>query len=557
MIPGQTDADPQDQPATLAPAEAGHATRAPLRLRWALLIALAGGLLLAAAFPPYGVWPLAFTGPALLVVALQGRSLRAAFTVGLVFGLALYFPLVAWVINLAWFAWVALAIASALIIAVFAVAQRLLLNLRWWPLAVAGWWVAAEAFRDRWPWGGFPWGRLAMSQAGVPTQGWAAIAGPPVLTFMVALVGASLGWLLLSAFGWDQPRSSLGSGRRRLVAPALALAGSAALAVLPAALPLDPVPANASTATVAAIQGNVPRARGSLAQQLENDEVVTHNHVAATDNLAAKVAAGKAPKPDLVIWPENSTDEDPRLDPLVYNEIASAAAAIGRPILVGAVLQNPELNAGVLWLPGKGPTTIYAKRRLVPFGEYIPFRSLVSKITSLTQLQGTPFVPGHKTVIFDVGQIRLGDIICYEVGFDDLVRSEVVAGANLLSMQSNDATFEREGPITAESGQQLAMARIRAVEFDRAVVVASTTGYSAIVAPDGHLISRSGMWTEAELEARVPLLSYDTLSERLGAWPEWAIVAATALALGVAIGQANIARRRRRRLTTPPLQPQP
>jgi apolipoprotein N-acyltransferase len=211
----------------------------------------------------------------------------------------------------------------------------------------------------------------------------------------------------------------------------------------------------------------------------------------------------------------------------------------------------------VLWLPGKGPTTIYAKRRLVPFGEYIPFRSLVSKITSLTQLQGIPFVPGHKTVIFDVGQIRLGDIICYEVGFDDLVRSEVVAGANLLSMQSNDATFEREGPITAESGQQLAMARIRAVEFDRAVVVASTTGYSAIVAPDGHLISRSGMWTEAELEARVPLLSYDTLSERLGAWPEWAIVAATALALGVAIGQANIARRRRRRLTTPPLQPQP
>jgi apolipoprotein N-acyltransferase len=391
-----------------------------------------------------------------------------------------------------------------------------------------------------------------MSQAGVSTQGWAAIAGPPTLTFVVALVGASLGWLLLSACGWDRhPRASfsrfsLGSGRRRLVAPALALAGSAALAVLPAALPLDPVPANASTATVAAIQGNVPRARGSLAEQLNDDSVVTLNHVAATDNLAAKVAAGKAPEPDLVIWPENSTDIDPMLYPPVYQEIASAAAAIGRPILVGAVLQNPELNAGVLWLPGKGPTTIYAKRRLVPFGEYIPFRSLISKITSLTQLQGIPFTPGHKTVIFDVGQIRLGDIICYEVGFDDLVRSEVVAGANLLSMQSNDATFEREGPITAESGQQLAMARIRAVEFDRAVVVASTTGYSAIVAPDGQLISRTTMWTQAELEARVPLLSYDTLAERLGAWPEWAIVAATTLALCLAIGQASIARRRSR-----------
>jgi apolipoprotein N-acyltransferase len=557
MIPGQTDADPQgapqpgesavsgllDQPR--APGEVGpaglrRATRPALRRRSALPLSLVAGLLLAAAFPPVGLWPLAFVSPALLVVALSGRSLRGAFTVGLVFGLAFFFPLVAWVINLAWFAWVALAIASALIFAVFAVAQRLLLNLRWWPPAVAGWWVAAEAFRDRWPWGGFPWGRLAMSQAGVPTQGWAAIAGPPALTFVVALVGATLGWLLLTALdGGRSPRW------RRLLIPALALGGSVALAVGPAALTLDPVPAGAKTAEVAAIQGDVPRAR-SLAAELNNVELeITANHATATDKLAAKVAAGQAARPDLVIWPENSTDIDPMLYPPVYDEIAAAAAKIGRPILVGAVLQDPQRNAGVLWLPDKGPTTIYAKRRLVPFGEYVPFRSLISKITSLTQLQPTDFTPGHQTVVFNVGQIKLGDVICYEVGFDDLVRSEVAAGANLLSVQSNDATFEREGPTTAESSQQLAMARIRAVEFDRTVVVASTTGYSAIVAPGGQLISRSGMWTQAELEARVPLLSYTTLSERLGAWPEWAIVAATALALGLAVGQAAVARRRR------------
>jgi apolipoprotein N-acyltransferase len=556
MIPGQTDADPQDAPQPRQPAISGlldqpgerdagrprGAARAPLRGRWALPVSLVGGLLLAAAFPPYGVWPLAFVSPALLVVALSGRSLRGAFTIGLVFGLAFFFPLVAWVINLAWFAWVALAIASALIFAVFAIAQRLLLNLRRWPPAVAGWWVAAEAFRDRWPWGGFPWGRLAMSQAGVPTQGWAAIAGPPALTFVVALIGATLGWLLLTALAGGRGAPA----RRRLLMPALALVGSAALALLPAALTLDPVSASAKTAVVAAIQGNVPRAR-SLAAELENVELeITSNHVAATDKLAAKVAAGQAAQPDLVIWPENSTDIDPTLYPPVYDEIASAAAAIGRPILVGAVLQNPQRNAGVLWLPNKGPTTIYAKRRLVPFGEYVPFRSLISKITSLTQLQPTDFVPGHQTVVFNVGQIKLGDIICYEVGFDDLVRSEVAAGANLLSMQSNDATFEREGPTTAESGQQLAMARIRAVEFDRTVVVASTTGYSAIVAPGGQIVSRSAMWTQAELEARVPLLTYTTLAERLGAWPEWAIVAATALALCLAIGQSTAARRRSR-----------
>jgi apolipoprotein N-acyltransferase len=547
VIIGQPGAEPGGTDTSAAGPDGGAETpraprrpwaRPPLRLRLALPLALAGGVLLALAFAPAAFWPLAVVSPALLVVALWGRSLRASFTVGLVFGLAFFFPLLAWVVNVAWFAWVALAIASALIFAVFAIAQRLLLNLRWWPLAVAGWWVAAEAFRDRWPWGGFPWGRLAMSQAGLPTQGWAAIGGPPVLSFVVALTGATLAWVLLSALG-----GRAGRWRRTAVA-AVAFAATAGISCLPAALPLDPVPANASTAEVAAIQGNVPRTR-SLEAQLD-DLQVTLNHEIATDKLAAKVVAGTLPRPNLVIWPENSTSIDPTEYPPIYDEIASAASTIDRPILVGAVLENPLRNAGVLWQPGTGPSTIYVKRRLVPFGEYIPFRSLISKVTSLTQLQPQDFVPGHQTVVFDVGQIKLGDVICYEVAFDDLVRSEVDAGSNLIALQSNDATYEREGPITAESGQQLAMARIRAVEFDRSVVIASTTGYSSIIAPDGRPIVTSGVWQQAELEARVPLLTYTTLADRAGAWPEWAIVAATTLALGLAITQAGTARRRQR-----------
>jgi apolipoprotein N-acyltransferase len=551
VITEQADAEPGGTGTGVA-AAGGQLTTARmtprplLRLRMALPAGLAGGLLLAAAFAPAGVWPLAIVSPALLVVTLYGRSLRGAFAVGLAFGLAFFVPLLAWVVNLAWFAWIALAIALALIFAVSAIAQRLLLNLRWWPLAVAGWWVAAEAFRDRWPWGGFPWGRLAMSQAGLPTQGWAAIGGPPVLSFVVALTGATLAWVLVSALTDGR------AGRRRPVAvAAVAFAVTAGASCLPAALPLDAVPASARTAVVAAIQGNVPRVRSSLAAQLNSDWVVTVNHATATERLAAAVAAGQRPAPDLVVWPENSTDIDPTLYAPVYQEIADAAAAIDRPILVGAVLQNPERNAGVLWLPGKGPAAMYVKRRLVPFGEYIPFRSLISKITSLTQLQPVPFTPGHKAVVLGVGQVKLGDVICYEVAFDDLVRSQVQAGANLLSLQSNDATFERVGPTTEESGQQLAMARIRAVEFDRAVVVASTTGYSAIIAPDGHLITSSGTWQQAELEARVPLLTSATPAERAGAWPEWAIVAATALALGLAVTRAGGARRRQRGLPPP------
>jgi apolipoprotein N-acyltransferase len=546
---GQPDADPGDADTSTdtvatvlgaGPAAGPAEPRPVLRLRLALPAALAAGLLLAAAFAPFGIWPLAVLSPALLIPLLWKRSLRGSFAVGLVYGLGFFFLLLVWVVNVAWFAWVALAVASALLFAVFTVAQRLLLNLRCWPLAVAGWWVAVEAFRDRWPWGGFPWGRLAMSQAGLPTQGWAAIGGAPLLSLVVALTAAMLGWALVSWLDGQRTGQRTGRGRRRLLAAA-AFAATAGASCLPAALPLDPVPAGTRTAEIAAIQGNVPRAR-SLQAQLDS-AAVTLNHVTATDRLAGRVAAGTAAKPDLVIWPENSTSVDPTLDPPLYEEIASAASAIGRPVLVGAVLQNPLRNAGVLWLPGTGPTQVYVKRQLVPFGEYIPFRSLISKVTSLTQLQPQDFTPGRQTVVFKVGQIRLGDVICYEVAFDDLVRSEVAAGANVLSVQSNDATYERDGQ-TGESGQQLAMARIRAVEFDRVAVVTSTTGFSAVIAPGGRVITSSGTWQQAELEARVPLLETTTPAERAGAWPEWAITAATAAALGLAVTRAALRRHR-------------
>ena len=148
------------------------------------------------------------------------------------------------------------------------------------------------------------------------------------------------------------------------------------------------------------------------------------------------------------------------------------------------MLKDPRRNVGQLWVPGRGPTTAYVKRQLVPFGEYIPFRGIISSFSSLPSLQPVDFTPGRRAVVFDDGQIRLGDVICYEVGFDNLVRSEVTAGANLLAVQSNDADFEIDGQL-GETEQQTAMARIRAVESDRAVVYASTTGESTIIAPDG------------------------------------------------------------------------
>jgi apolipoprotein N-acyltransferase len=537
----------------------------------AMLVAIAGGLATAAAFPPAGFWPLAAAGPALLVVALWGRSLRGSAVVGLGFSLAFFVPLLSWLINVAWYAWAALALAEAVVFAVFAIGQRLMLRLRAWPVAVACWWVAVEAFRDRWPYA-FPWGRLAMSQAQAPTVRWVAYGGPQLLTFLVALAGTTLAWLVLGPMtarragprrnAWRLPTRLLptrllaardGGGQpsgqsrdvfRRRAVPALAFVAAAGLAVAGALLPAGQSAAGGPSAEVAAVQGNVPHAR-TLAKQLR-ETTVTGNHAAATQQLAAQVRAGSRPAPDLVIWPENSTDIDPRLDPYVYATITGAVGLINRPVLVGAVLQNPLRNTGQLWLPGRGPVAIYVKRQLVPFGEYIPFRGLINSFSSLPSLQPVDYTAGHRAVVFRIGRIRLGDVICYEVGFDNLVSSEVSAGANLLTEQTNDADFEVDGQL-GETLQQLAMARIRAIEFDRAMIVAGTTGVSAIIAPDGSLIAHTRTWQRAVIEARVPLLTGDTLAQRLGEWPELALSALAAAALAWAVTAAALQRRRSRR----------
>ena len=512
--------------------------------RWALLLSVAGGLALYASFPPVGAWPLAVLGPALLVVALTGRSLRASFGCGLAFGLALFVPLLSWLVNLAWYAWAALPGALAVIFAVLTIGQRLLLRLPFWPVAVAGWWVAVEGVRDRWPYA-FPWGRLAMSQSVAPDVRWVAVGGAPLLSFLLALTGAMIARAALCYLGGSDPPQTPPAvspggthppgpplGRtarppRPPWGPALAAVVTAGLVLAGGLLPVDPT-GGAPTVPVAAIQGNVPRAR-NLPQQL-NDTEVTQNHAAATLKLAAQVKAGRLPAPALVIWPENSTDLDPFQNPDIYSQLAGVVAAVGRPVLVGEVLNDPRRNVGQLWVPGRGPATAYVKRQLVPFGEYIPFRGIISSFSSLPSLQPVDFTAGHAAVVFDVGKIRLGDVICYEVAFDDLVRSEVTAGANLLAVQSNDADFEIDGQL-GETEQQTAMARIRAIESDRAVVYVSTTGESTIIAPDGRLIAQSGVWRQAILDARVPLVSYRTLADRVGAWPEYVIIMLTVLAL--------------------------
>jgi hypothetical protein len=182
----------------------GAGTFGGLRIWWALLLSVAGGAAVYASFPPVDAWPLAAVGPGMLVVALAGRSLRGSLLCGLAFGLGLFVPLLSWLVNVAWYAWFALAVAETVIFALLTIGQRLLLRLPGWPAAVAGWWVLVEGIRDRWPFA-FPWGRLAMSQSVAPDVRWVAIGGAPLLTFLVALTGAMIARAVLCCLGGDDP----------------------------------------------------------------------------------------------------------------------------------------------------------------------------------------------------------------------------------------------------------------------------------------------------------------------------------------------------------------
>jgi apolipoprotein N-acyltransferase len=538
---------PPDQ-AALAVATAPDQAIAPGRYGWpgltrwwSLAAAFAAGLALAGAFPPVGFWPLAIVGPALLTLAVWRKGRLASFAAGLTCGAVFFLALLSWLVNVAWYAWVTLTVVEAVIFAVLTLALPPLLRLRAWPLAVAGWWVVQEGVHDRFPWGGFPWGRLAMSQAAAPTAGWAAIGGPPLLTFLLALAGAGVAYLAVTALRTADSRLPRDDGSRtRALGVAAVLAGLTTAVPLAGSLVWAPPSGPGPTAVIATVQGNVPHAR-NLPNQLRATRV-TANHTAATIALARKIADGRRPVPAIVIWPENSTDIDPRLSEPTYLNIARAVDAINRPVLVGAVLDYPLRNAGQLWLPRLGPVQEYVKRQLVPFGEVIPLRGLLDQFTSLPSLQPTNFTPGHRAVVFHVGRVRLGDVICYEVGFDNLVRSEVLAGANLLTVQTNDADFEVDGQM-GETGQQLEMARMDAITTGRAVAVASTTGVSAIIAPDGSILARSRTWQRIALEARVPLRSSLTPADQVGSWPELAIIAMTVFALLWAVGRARWRRR--------------
>jgi apolipoprotein N-acyltransferase len=205
-------------------------------------------------------------------------------------------------------------------------------------------------------------------------------------------------------------------------------------------------------------------------------------------------------------------DIDPLRDPIVNNDLRNLVDASNIPMVLGAVLENERSfsNASILWQPKIGPTSIYRKMHLTPFGEYIPLRTLAEHIS--TYAKGvTDFLPGDVHVIHSVAGAKIAPIICYEL-IDDSLGRQLSASSNLLLVQTNSATFGT----TSESRQQLGIARIRAIEHQRYLVSVSTTGISAIVDPKGRVRQQTHLGEIGALQAFVELLDRRSFSDRYG-----------------------------------------
>ena len=481
-------------------------------------LALGGGLLTWLAFPPTGLWPLAIVGVGALCVSVREQRARRGAWLGALHGIGMFVPLLSWIAVLGPDTLVLLGALQGLFAAGLGATLAVTSRLPAWPAVAACLWVAVELARAWVPFGGFPWGRLAFAQAGSPFASYAAYGGVALVTGLVALTAALSAAVVVER---ARTRAAAALGVAVLVAGGLALGAGQSL------------PEGRQVA-VALVQGNVP---GDGMDALGEARTVTRNHLAATEGLARRIASGEVPPVDVVIWPENSTDIDPFRDAETRAVVDQAVEAIRVPILVGAILDGPgerfRRTAGVVWEPGTGPDTdrIYVKRHPVPFGEYIPFREQLLPLVGRLEQVGRETFAGVDPGVLEVGGATFGDVICFEIAYDDIVQDVVAGGAEVLVVQTNNATFGG----TAQPEQQFAISRLRAIETGRSVLVAATNGISGVIGPDGTVLERTALGTQDVVVTSVVRASGRTMASRLRSWPEWVLSTLGAAGLGAAV----------------------
>lgn len=463
----------------------------PLLPLWAAVIAAAaGGLALTTAFPALGWWPMVFVAIPLTLISLIGRRIWAAVLVGLVFGLAFFLVNVSFTARyLGPVPWIALATLEALLTA--ATAVPIALAYRWlprvrtgaWarllalPAIVAALWVLREQLLGTWPYGGFPWGRVGISQADSPLASVASWVGVAGLSFLIVMLCAS-------GVEWVRLR------RYRDIRTAIPFA---VVAILLFALPQFPT-TDAGTMRVGAVQGNGPA--GYFDERGRND--VLNAQLQATAPLFGEDL-------DVLLWPEGGVDSDPTMNASTAATLDALTDRLEAPLVVAAVTQRGDeyFNSSLLWeQDADNPVDVYDKRHPVPFGEYVPDRWLYRLFApDLIDLVQREYTPGGARPFFDVNGVGVGLAICFDVIYDDVIWDGAQDGAEIYMFQTNNADFRG----TDENLQQLAFARMRAVETGRSVVNISTVGTSQIIAPDGSEIAGIPADTAGHMLEDVPL----------------------------------------------------
>lgn len=525
--------------AVIARLPAAQAAMLPRLTRLSCVVV--GGLLLCASFPSLNWWWGAVVAAALLAWVLTHPATTPAGGLGyaFLFGLAFYLPLLPWVGLLVGPApWIALATVCALFPALFGLCAVIVRRLPGWPVWFALIWAAQEWLKSILPFGGFPWGSVAFGQTHGPFLPLVQLGGVALLSMAIMLVGFSATAIALEIVKWWHSghqagdRGAADAAHPDQAPPAVVLPGVCICLVLFASLIVWPQVRHAGTGsggepavTVAAVQGNVPRLGFEFNEQRR---AVLDNHVQETLRLAEDVRSGAAPQPQFVIWPEDSSDIDPLVNHDAALEISQAAVAIGAPILIGSVLEVPGrppqdpnyTNTMVVWNPAGGPADRHDKEIVQPFGEYLPMPWLFKHLSGYAGRAGS-FVPRQGPGVVHIAGVPLGVATCWEVIFDRVPRQAVRGGAQLLAVPANNATFNKR-----MSEQQLAFAKVRAVEHDRYVVVAGTTGISAVVAPDGGELARTDFFQPAYLDMQVRLKTKLTPATQWGPLVQWVMVLA-------------------------------
>jgi apolipoprotein N-acyltransferase len=517
--------------ASLNPAPARPATiRASL---WAPLAALALGLLVAFGFAPHGIWPLTLVGFAGLALLLSARAPRArtAFAIGWWFGIGQFTLGLDWIATAftfqakmpPWLGWLAVLILS-LYLALFPALAALA---AWWAtrrirggaaslsLFLGAAWTACEWLRGT-LFTGFPWNPISAAFVDLPIAQAARVTGTYGLS---GLIIVSAGFILILA---TRPRDAL--GRRTVLSAANipAAIGLAALLGLYAAPTLlayamPPAPPQPGTGPlVHVVQPNI-------GQDERWDEGLASRHLVTLGALSGKPGA----MPRLLLWPESAIEDDVAEDPAIRARVA-ALLGPGDMLLAGGV--DPVRDGKGEMIAARNSifaidaaariVARYDKAHLVPFGEYLPLRPLLSAIGISRLAPGDlDFRPGPgASTIMLPGGVPVGLQVCYEMIFSGQVVDEAHRPAFLFN-PSNDAWFGRAGP-----PQHLAQARLRAIEEGLPIVRATPTGISAIVDPHGRIIREIPAHAAGMIEERLPAADPATPFARLGNWAALLIV---------------------------------